>query len=141
MNKVNRLKTLATKIMIISLKCLGFRMREDLEYIQLIQILVKFGLKMKKVTISLYMRVEIQLKKCLLVLILTRWQKELNIKNRILREFKMENLLKISANSCPHQNQWLIPVYFSLKVMDLESSFSIRLNSNICSELIKKKLS
>lgn len=140
MNKANRLKTLATKIMITSLKCLESPMREDLEYTQLIQILVKFGLKMKKVTISLCTQMEIQLKKCQLVLILIRWQKVLNIKNPILLEFKMESLLKINVNSCPHQNQQLIPVYSSLEVMDLELNFSIRLNSNICSVLIKKKL-
>jgi hypothetical protein len=73
MNKDNRLKTLATKIMIIFLKCLEFQMREDLEYILLIWILVKFGLKMKKETILLFMQMEIQLKKCQLVLILTKW--------------------------------------------------------------------
>ena len=140
MNKVNRLKILATKIMIISLKCLEFPMREDQEYTQLIQILVKFGLKMKKEIILQYMPMGIQLKKCQLVLILTRWQKVLNIKNLILQEFKMENLLKINANFCPHQNQWLILVYSSLKMMDLELSFSISLNFSICSVLIKKKL-
>jgi len=73
MNKDNRLKTLATKIMITSLKCLEFQMREDLESTQLIWILVKFGLKMKKGTILLCMQMVIQLKKCQLVLILTKW--------------------------------------------------------------------
>ena len=140
MNKVNRLKISATKIMIISLKCLEFPMREDQEYTQLIQILVKFGLKMKKEIILQYMQTGIQLKKCQLVLILTRWQKVLNIKNLILQEFKMENLLKINANFCLHQNQWLILVYSLLKMMDLELSFSISLNFSICSVLIKKKL-
>ena len=140
MNKVNRLKILATKIMIISLKCLEFLMKGDQEYTQLIQILVKFGLKMKKEIILQYMPMGIQLKKCQLVLILTRWQKVLNIKNLILQEFKMENLLKINANFCLHQNQWLILVYSLLKMMDLELSFSISLNFSICSVLIKKKL-
>ena len=140
MNKVNRLKTLVTKIMTIFLKCLEFRTREDREYTQLIQILEKFGLKTKKVTFSLYTRVEIQQKKCQLVLILIRWQKVLNIKNQILLEFKMENLLKINVNSCPHQNQWLILVYSSLKVMDPVLSFSIWLNFSMCFVPIKKKL-
>ena len=139
MNRANRLKILVIKIMITSLKCLEFPMREDLVYTLLIQILEKFGLKMKKVTILLFMQMEIQLKKCRLVLILTKWQKELNIKNQILQEFKMENSSKINANSYLHQSQWLTLVCFLLKVMDLELNFSIKLSYNICSEHIKKK--
>lgn len=69
MRSENRLKNLVQKIMIISLNFLVLQMKEDQVYIQAILIKEKYGQKMRKETFSLFMQMEILLKKCLYPLI------------------------------------------------------------------------
>ncbi len=134
MRQVSRSKNLDQKIMISSLSFLVLQMREDPVYIHAIQIKEKFGLKMRKETISLCMQMEILQKKCQFLSIWTKWQMEQKIKNLNHQECWMESLWKMNVNFYLPQSLWPIQDFFMLEMMDLDANFSIKSKLLTCLE-------